>query len=254
MSQISTSVYFTAIPGREQTLKTALYSFFALEDFPVEVGIIINNYNEQSHASIDLAKSFGCSIFALRFHRPLSSLWNMALNNATTESVLICNDDVLFNDRTVLSRIQDAHSKGAQFVRAAENFSGFSITKAVYKDVGIFDETFKWSWEDFDYRIRMAKEKVLIHNLLDEPIKHCRELGSRREDLWVNSALAFFQKWDVKGLFPDLIKDDKDIEQIKKLLFSGFFHGGMQVNGSSLYFFDHCHSVKLKSPHKDLYS
>jgi hypothetical protein len=235
----NSTVAITVFPGRENYAYNAVLSAMTLSHDPLDIFVIFNNFQEcNSNKFIDFLSSSKISFTVINDHRPLSFLWNLAVKLSNTESVLICNDDVLFNDKQAIEKILIKHNEGYGIVKAAENYSGFSILKESYKLIGEFDEQYLWSWEDFDYTIRAAQNGVRSYLFEPSIIEHLRASGNRREDLWTKSGQHFFKKWKLKEKFPELIEHENDPEEIKKLLFSGFFHGGLFLNGGLFKFFD----------------
>jgi len=234
------SLAFTVYPGRENYASNAILGAFSkLVSHPTEILLLFNKFeNSNSEKLLEIAIAHGCSVLLFRDQKPLSFLWNTAVKTAKSDNVLICNDDVEFVDPNVLKEICQAHASGYGIVKAAENYSGFSITKEAYHSIGSFDENYSWSWEDFDYSLRAQYNGVKTYEFKPEIIRHLRAVGSRREDLWIESGIYFFKKWKLKERFPDIINHECDPEEIKRLLFSGFFHGGMQTDKGVINFFD----------------
>jgi len=87
--------------------------------------------------------------------------WFMAQND---DLVMICNDDVTFNSRTIASCVEAYAEDPYRFIApcaGANIFSCFMLPKMVYSAVGPFDEQF-WPayFEDNDYSHRVTLAQI----------------------------------------------------------------------------------------------
>lgn len=87
--------------------------------------------------------------------------WFMQQND---DIVIICNDDITFNDRTLPSIIEAYHENPNRVIApcAGSNiFSCFLLPKSIYDQVGAFDEQF-WPayFEDNDYSKRVTQAGI----------------------------------------------------------------------------------------------
>jgi len=234
------SLAITVYPGRENYASNALIGAASkLNPFPDELILLFNKFDSSNAKKLlEISFEYRCSVLLFTDHKPLSFLWNTAIKTAMYNKVLICNDDIEFINPNALIDIDNAHNSGFGIVKAAENYSGFSITKKTYDELGPFDENYSWSWEDFDYSLRAEQKNIKTYSFKPEIIRHIRATGSRREDLWIKSGIYFFKKWKIKEKFPNLVEHEADPEEIKKLIFSGFFHGGIMTDNGLVNFFE----------------
>jgi GT2 family glycosyltransferase len=116
---------------------------------------------------------------------------------ADTRYSLICNDDIIFRDPDCIAKTEAKHKEGYKIVHATENWSATSVDKAIINTVGWFDEDFWHSWEDIDYRFRMAHQSERMFRFDPWLIRHLRCQKGRNENYWDESAKHFFDKWGV---------------------------------------------------------
>lgn len=89
--------------------------------------------------------------------------WNWFMQQ-NEDLIVICNDDVEFNDRTLPSIVEAYQEDSNRFIApcaGANIFSCFLLPKKVYEQVGPFDEQF-WPayFEDNDYSMRVTQTGI----------------------------------------------------------------------------------------------
>lgn len=90
--------------------------------------------------------------------------WFMQQND---DIIIICNDDITFNENTLPSIINAYHENPNRFIApcaGANIFSCFLLPKQIYEIVGPFDEQF-WPayFEDNDYSKRVTNAGIPFH-------------------------------------------------------------------------------------------
>lgn len=132
--------------------------------FPVEQIIVIANGHYLAEEQKEFIKKFEvfCSGFsnveAESFADPmgLSFLWNRIIDRASSDNILILNDDIMI--KSGFRRfVEESGIVTAPVATINSSWSHFKISKAVIDKVGLFDEGFpEIGGEDDDYIARMA--------------------------------------------------------------------------------------------------
>jgi GT2 family glycosyltransferase len=123
-------------------------------------------------------------------HRPdrnlgVAASWNHACRRAWErghDAVVLLNDDVVFTDGSALARFRGAVNAEPRELYLVDGlaFAAFCVTRAVWDEVGDFDEEF-WPayYEDCDWHYR-AKLRGIAGAILEVPASH--ESGATRTD------------------------------------------------------------------------
>lgn len=95
----------------------------------------------------------------------VSFLWNRVIHRATSENILVLNDDIMI--RAGFRRfIEESGIIRAPMATINSSWSHFKISRAVIEKVGFFDEGLKeMGGEDDDYLARMAMAGLQVQNL-----------------------------------------------------------------------------------------
>ena len=229
MKNKNISASFFVAPSRHELLKNAINSLNSCKTVPEQISCYFNPALKSSDLdkTIDFCENNGVKVFTYESFNCLSKVWNHSIRESNSPYHLICNDDIIFENSECIDMILQEHHNGHHLVKGAEAFSAFSISKRLVDAVGYFDENFVWSWEDADYRLRMAKFGIKPHEILPNPITHLRCPSDRNDDFWDQSSDYFFKKWNVSKLLNQLGVTNGEInlnaKERKHLLLSGFF-------------------------------
>jgi hypothetical protein len=100
----------------------------------------------------------------------VAASWNLIIDRAAPEPVIISNDDVDFGSDTFLELVVGLGSH--EFVEG-EGWALFGQRFELIKKVGYYDENF-WPayYEDVDYDARLARAGVAAHRPLSVPVQH----------------------------------------------------------------------------------
>ena len=233
------SVAFFVSPKRGDVVVDALKSLLDCNTIPKDIYCYFNPFieSEELKNAISFCEQNQINIIVSDQYTSLSKLFNNFIDNSKGSFSLICNDDIIFEDKDCIDMILHQHSLGHHIVKGTEAFSAFSISKRLVNTIGYFDENFTWAWEDTDYRLRMKKFGLEPFEILPNPIKHLRCSFGRNEGYWDQSSEYFFQKWNIAKLLVGLGYLDKERElnaqEIRNLHFSGFFQDQFYENLSN---------------------
>lgn len=132
--------------------------------FPNEQIIVIANGHYQAEEQGEFIREFDafCAGFSNvereGYDEPqgLSFLWNRIIHRATSENILILNDDIMI--KTGFRRfVEESGIVRAPAATINSSWSHFKISRSVIEKVGLFDEGFmEIGGEDDDYIARMA--------------------------------------------------------------------------------------------------
>jgi hypothetical protein len=115
----------------------------------------------------------------------LSAIWNETIQNATSDKVLLLNDDVDIKTSFKTFLIKAA-SEESEIQLINHSWSHFIISRLLLETVGEFDEGLKEiGGEDDDYAARLAMQGVQIQYLKTSSIKS--KLKAHQKKLKVNS-------------------------------------------------------------------
>ena len=193
------TICFTICPNRSWEIYNAMSSMLELDPYAKNVLLIFNPYESSKHDSLlDISEFRHSDILKFSKFISLARCWNYAMLMSDTRYVLILNDDIVFKDEKVLEKIYEKHQEGFPLVHVTENWSGFSIDKALIPKIGWFDENYSHSWEDVDFRYRMARDGILSYRFEEDPIRHLRSSSDRFQERWDVSSAYFFKKWDIE--------------------------------------------------------
>ncbi len=135
----------------------------------------------------------------------VAAAWNLLLDHAGEEALVISNDDIVFGPRTFEELVTGVARH--PFVSGL-GFALFAQSPECVKRVGFYDENF-WPayYEDDDYAHRLRRAGIEPLSVLSEPVQHLgwattRALGDRasyiHEQREVN-ARYFEAKWGSSG-------------------------------------------------------
>lgn len=97
--------------------------------------------------------------------RGLSFLWNRVIHRATSENILILNDDIMIK-AGFRSFVEKSGIVRAPVATINSSWSHFKISRSVIEMVGLFDEGFREiGGEDDDYLARMAMAGLKAQDL-----------------------------------------------------------------------------------------
>ncbi len=117
-------------------------------------------------------------VVTARLNIGVAGSWNWFLNNVPMEhgSMLICNDDITFEKKTLRMFYEEIQKPDAHFVLALGVWAAFIITEELHKATGGFDENFYPAYfEDNDYHYRM---KMLGYDITEVPEIPCGHKNS----------------------------------------------------------------------------
>lgn len=202
---------FTLGPERQNEFYNAWSSMLDIKHYPENVILVFNPFCYKDHdVFFDMAEIRNNTII-LKYQeqKSLAYVWNRQIIEAPTDIVAVLNDDIVFSDENLLEKIDQKFEEGYDIVHATENWSGFFIHKRAIAKIGFFDENYSHSWEDVDYRYRIARHnyhKDPASNLPDfkeyrfDPhlIRHMRSTNGRFQNTWDKSSEYFFKKWNIE--------------------------------------------------------
>lgn len=147
--------------------------------FPGEQIIVIANGHYLEEAQKEFRKQFDTFCFSFNnvdqesYTDPhgLSFLWNRIIDRATSDNILILNDDILIK---VGFRhfIEESGIMDTPLATINSSWSHFKISKSIIDKVGLFDEGFtEIGGEDDDYLARMAMNGLSPVNFLTGSLK-----------------------------------------------------------------------------------
>ena len=232
------TICFTVGPEREMEFYNAFSSMMDLDVPAKNLLLIFNPYDTKTHDRFfDLAEIRHCDIIKRKKFHSLAKCWNECIVHSKTRYSLILNDDIVFQDPMTIPKIVKKHKEGFPVVHATENWSGFSIDKALINKIGWFDENFAHSWEDADYRLRMSKNEIPYYRFDPHLVKHIRSKNGRFQNQWDKSSEYFFKKWKIQELLQERGYDiDCSQPEIRKsLLMSGLFNDSFYDNAALIY-------------------
>ena len=221
------TICFTICPNRRWEIYNAISSMLELSPIVKNVLLIFNPYDPRQHDSLlDISEFRHADILKFSEFRSLSQCWNYSMLMSDTRYVFILNDDIVFKDPDVLSKVVQKHKEGYPIVHTTESWSGFSIDKSLIPALGWFDENCSHSWEDEDYRFRMEREEIPSYRFDKHPVRHLRSQSSRRQESRDRSSAYFFKKWGIKKFVEDQSGKAVDFscpKRRKDLQQTGFF-------------------------------
>jgi len=131
--------------GRFESLKKLVTSI--RKDLSNDIIISVNGMpgeqmNEQYRSELLKFCSQYHSVYLIMFPemRALAKLWNEMIVHSRTEFIYILNDDVEFNNPTVIKVIEVAMLVEGLFMCPANSWSHFVISKRMAHELGYFDE------------------------------------------------------------------------------------------------------------------
>lgn len=208
-------------PERKNEFYNAWSSFSELNTIPHHTFLFFNPFDYHSHdIFFDIADTRSCQIVKLKEFNSISKCWNLSILLGNTDYTIISNDDVIFQDKDFFEKVYEKHQEGYEVVHTTENWSCFSVSRNLIKNIGWFDENFMHSWEDIDYRFRMFRSDYKDFRFDPFLVKHLRSQAGRNQDFWDQSSDYFFKKWGINNLGIGTF-DTKEKRQ--KLQATGFF-------------------------------
>lgn len=185
-------------PERKMDLFNTWSSLLDIESFFNDALVFFNPFSSKDHdAFLDDASFRNCQIFKFNRFQPVSRCWNMGLLHSLNRYVIICNDDLIFQDNDPLPKVLAKHNEGYPVVHLTENWSCFSIDKKFINQIGWFDENFMHSWEDVDFRYRMERMGAKDFRFNPFLVYHTRSQAGRSQSYWDQSSEYFFKKWAI---------------------------------------------------------
>jgi len=205
------TICFKVCPGRSNEIYNAVSSMLEIDPYAKNVLIIFNPYDPADHDSLlDISEIRHSDIIKLSKFESLAKAWNQSMLFSNTRYCLMLDDDIVFKDEKVLEKIHEKHQEGFPLVHVTENWSGFSIDKALIPKVGWFDENYSYAWEDIDFRYRMAREGIPSYRFEEDLIRHLRSSSGRVQERWDASSKYFFEKWDIEKFVVDRHHQNED--------------------------------------------
>lgn len=130
---------------------------------------IIENGDNMNHASleqyIEQRTTINFDYVDLVERHGLSQVWNLCMEDSKKEWVILCNDDVVFQNRWhfYLQKHIEMYPDRIFLLSHPNGFSCFAINKKIWKKYGKFNNEFTSGYyEDDDFYLRCA-EKENIH-------------------------------------------------------------------------------------------
>jgi GT2 family glycosyltransferase len=149
---------------RFDTLKTCVDSALSYEIRPDKILIMDNSAGGQlNHHLFDNQPVW---IHTPDYNWGCAKSWNWFMQQ-NEDVIIIANDDVTFNERTIASCVEAYKEESFRFISpcaGANIFSCFLLPKSVYEQVGPFDEQF-WPayFEDNDYSLRVTNAGITFY-------------------------------------------------------------------------------------------